>query len=111
MFEFIRDTKNDLIEKFIKEKIDEIVEDFGDVLYVEIDTVDRVLHLEVELEGENEPIEVTIAYDIEKNDDYYFIVKDISVSKYWMEALAIKYVKNKKRLIPSYYGFLINLIL
>lgn len=77
--------------------INRIIKEFGKMLKFEVDSKNKIIYALLELKGENEPVEIKISgYEIVKeNEEYYFTMSDISVSKEWMEILAKEYLHKK----------------
>jgi hypothetical protein len=75
----------------------------GRMINLQIDSKRKSIHLELELKGEAERIQIQIpSYEVvQEGETTYVELGEIRVSREWMNALAQKYLKNQRFEVPS----------
>ena len=109
----LQKAKDSALAKVVQMIANHFFEDIGKVLELRIDSQEKKILLQLLLQGESEPVSVAIhKYQIVQIDqDYFFIVDDITITKEWMDTLAKKYFLHKKFAIPSAYAKYLNKII
>jgi len=75
----------------------------GDVSNLSVDTNSNAISLTLQLAGESEAVTINISsYEfIERDGQDYFIVREFSTSKSWLDIAVKKYVPNLQFKTPS----------
>ena len=83
------------------------------MLNLNIDSKRKKIDMEIKLLGENETVKVNVGrYKLVHEGGKYFIeVKDISVSKKWMEVIAKNYVEGRKIPVSDKVAKTLNLVI
>jgi hypothetical protein len=70
---------------------------YGKITELKIDSTNKSLQLELELKGEPQKLWIYIhRYElIEQSGEMQFVIKEISISREWINALAQEFVLNK----------------
>jgi hypothetical protein len=78
----------------------------GKVVMFSLDSIDKKVSVSLDLKGEKETIRLDVlTYDILKEGGrFYFVVKELSSSREWVEVAAKKYLKEKRMGIPRILG-------
>jgi hypothetical protein len=92
-----------LAELGLKEYLNRRYSSVGKVLSLKIDKTARKVCIELELNGESQPVQVTIErYElIETNDGLFLEIKELSSSRAWLTSLAPLLLKDKKFPLPK----------
>ena len=83
-----------------------LLEPYGRATLLRINTVEKSVHVEVELKGETTPVSVELTeYDLTKKGERYFVmVKEIQTSREWLTTLARQRVCNSPFELPPQVG-------
>ena len=86
---------------------------YGEITELKIDSTNKSLQLELELKGDPQKLWIYVhRYELmEQKGEMQFLVKDISVSREWISALAQEFLLNKPFPIPPEIARLIPMIL
>lgn len=100
---FRRDCTDAVASQLIIKWVNLQLTKIGRMINLKIDSKLKTVHVELELEGETEPIHVEIPkYSIIREGETTFIeLTEIQVSREWMNVLVEKYLKEKRFEIPS----------
>jgi len=95
--------KDPLLSKILKIFLARFISDFGEVSNLSIDTNSKAISLTLQLVGESEPVTIDISsYEfVEQDGQDYFIVREFSTSKSWLDIAVKKYAPNLQFQIPS----------
>ena len=98
--------KDSALAKVLQMIVNHFFDDIGKVLELRIDSKAKKILLQVLLQGESEPVSIAIhTYKIVKKEQgYFFIVDDMTITKEWMDRVAKKYFVQKPLAIPSHYA-------
>ena len=90
-----------------------IGEDIGKIHRLEIDSAVKKISLSLQLKGESEPVVINITrYEIIKEEGALcFKIKELNISKEWMDALFSKLLKDKAIEIPHKYAGILKIII
>ena len=83
---------------------------YGRATDLRIDSTEKTISVEVQLNGESVPVKVDItSYDISREDDRYFAtIKEIQTSREWLTALARNKLLNERFERPAQAGRLLT---
>jgi hypothetical protein len=95
--------KDPLFSKILKIFLSRFISDFGKVSNLSIDTKSKAISLALQLVGESEPVTLNISsYEfIEQDGQDYFVVREFTTSKSWLDIAVKKYAPNLQFKIPS----------
>ena len=95
--------KDPLLSKTLKIFLARFISDFGEVSNLSIDTKSKAISLTLQLVGESEPVTINVSsYEfIIRDGQDYFIVREFSTSKSWLDIVLKKYAPNLQFQIPS----------
>jgi|GEM_PF-1183665 len=104
--------KNELISALIKLATSNYLETngFGQMRDFSIDTDAKSFAFSVNLKGESVPLRVAVPkYEIVKEGaKVFFVAKNIATDREWLNAVAVKYLKEKKiEIAPKYSMFML----
>ena len=107
--------KNELISMILKLTTSGYLEKngFGKMRDFAIDTESKSFTFSVDLKGESMPLRVAVSkYEIvHENGKLYFVVKNISTDKEWLNLAAKKFLQETKLEIPSKYSIFVMLVM
>jgi hypothetical protein len=80
----------------------------GKIISFSLNSLEKKASVSLDLRGEKETIRLDVLkYEILKQGrKYYFVVRDLSSSREWVEVAAKKYLKEKRMEIPKTLGAL-----
>jgi hypothetical protein len=86
---------------------------YGRATHLHLDSKAKSIRVEVELNGENSPVEIEILkYEIRKQGDRYFaLVHEIRTSREWLTTLAATQLRDARFELPAQLGRLLQLAL
>jgi hypothetical protein len=107
-----RQGKDLALSAAIEKIAEKYVSPFGKVLSFHLDSAGRSMKISVYLKGESEPVTVAIhEYEIVHQADTSFVLlKDISASRPWMEALSQEYLQNRMIKIPNHIAKMLGFL-
>jgi hypothetical protein len=88
----------------IKNGLNIFIKKFGEIKNLKIDSQNKAITLDIFLKGEADTIILNIEnYKFFKDDDdiYYIKIFDISANRYWIDAIAKVFTRDKQFPIPS----------
>jgi hypothetical protein len=87
--------------------------EIGAMLKLDIDSASKRIYLQTLLEGENEPIDVTIGrYELkEEGGNYTLALHDVKISRPWMQKLLADQLEGRAFPIPSEYAKMMGVVL
>jgi hypothetical protein len=107
--------KNELISAVLKIATATYLETngFGTMRDFSIDTMHKAFSFSVELRGETRPLQVAVPkYDLIKDKGaLFFVVRDVSTDKAWINQAAKMFLKEKRIEIPGKYATLVQLVM
>ena len=82
------------------------------MLKFNLDSKTKRIETEVMLDGEKEPLSVTVGrYELtEENGRYFLKLYDISTSRAWIDTLAASYLEGKAFEIPDTYAKILKTV-
>ena len=88
----IKEGKEALVAKWVNSQI----EDYGIISDLEIDTLKKIVCINLQLKGEKETFKVTfINYEIKNVEDETFIyIEEIKTEREWLDLLLTRYIDN-----------------
>jgi len=117
IIDVLRDTKNQAIAAIAKKFVNAMIHDYGEMVNLQIDSLNKTIRLEVLLKGEQESVFLTINnYTIVQQGDSFFLeFKTISASREWIDAaiqnIVIPRIAPLRQLkIESQYAKIIDLL-
>lgn len=83
------------------------------MLKLDLDSKKKRLSAELMLEGEAEPLYITVErYELfEENDVHYLRIQEVSTSRIWLNTLAEQYLEGRRFEIPSKYAHLLRIVM
>jgi hypothetical protein len=80
-----------------------LLEPYGQATRLRLNSEEKSIHVEVELKGETEPVQVELTgYDVRRHGTRYFAtVKEIRTSRDWLTTLAQTRVCNSRFELPA----------
>ncbi len=101
------------LSKAAQVAINNFIKEYGKIVHLNIDSTNKTIDLEILLEGEAQPLAVTIKeYDILQKEGQYFVkIDNIQTSRAWINTLATNYLNGKTFAIPKEYASVIQKIL
>jgi hypothetical protein len=95
-----------------RHQINKRIEDYGEMLRLNIDSSTKAIEMELLLKGEAHPIILFIEeYVIEEDaSGLSILIKRISTSREWMTAAAQHFLQGKKFPIPAEYAGVLKLV-
>jgi hypothetical protein len=107
--------KNELISAVLKLATASYLESngFGTMRDFSIDTTHKAFSFSVDLKGESKPLHVAVSkYDLLKDRGMlFFVVRDVSTDKAWINQAAKMFLKEKRIEIPGKYSTLVQLVM
>jgi len=113
MLKKLKKLKDTGISSSIRLAINTQIKSFGEIKQLELDTLNKSLAMEVELEGEERPVMIEInRYEIvQKNDRHFLTIYEVSTSKVWFNKMSSGYLEGKEFKIPRKYVKFIKALL
>lgn len=100
--------KNELVSLLLKLSLSTYLESnsFGQMREFHIDTDAKSFVFSIDLKGEKAPLRVVVSkYEVQKEGGkVYFVAKNLTTDKEWLNLVAKKYLQEKKVEIPSKYS-------
>jgi len=107
--------KNELISAVLKIATASYLESngFGTMREFSIDTTHKAFSFSVDLKGESKPLMVAVPkYELVKDRGMlFFVVRDVSTDKAWINQAAKMFLKEKRIEIPGKYSALVQLVM
>jgi len=104
--------KDHAVSLAVQKAFDHNMKGIGKMLEFRLDSQKKTIHFTVMLEGEHEPLEVTVErYTILNEGTKSFILIDaIKTSRKWIDVLSSQYLVGKKMELPQEYANIIAMI-
>ncbi len=105
--------KDIAISKGLQVTANNLIQEYGRVLKLNVNSQDKSIDLEVMLEGELEPISVKIGrYTVtEENGKKFITVDNIETSRAWLNKVANNFLNGKRFALPQKYADIIESII
>jgi len=88
------------------------INEYGEMLKLNLDSKNKNIEIEVMFEGEKEPLKVYIQkYAIMQEEEKHFVqIKSIQTSRTWLNTIASSYLEGKNIEIPSRYAKILKVL-
>ena len=110
----LNNAKDRLLATGAKAHVNKLIERYGTLVDLQLNTVDRSLSLTLLLKGEGTPIEIRVhEYTLLTTDGKSVLVIDgskIDTSREWLTALIRDQVVEKRLVIPENLGWVVQLV-
>ena len=110
----LNNAKDRLLATGAKAHVNKLIERYGTLVDLQLNTVDRSLSLTLLLKGEGTPIEIRVhEYTLLTADGKSVLVIDgskIDTSREWLTALIRDQVVEKRLVIPKNLGWVVQLV-
>ena len=95
-----------------KVAINNQIKEFGKMLKLDLNSKEKSIAMEVMLEGEVEPLSVTVKkYEmIQEGERHFLTISGVSTSRAWINTLASSYLEGKRFEIPAEYAKLLKVV-
>jgi hypothetical protein len=105
--------KDKMLALFLRQRLNDVLQDAGTVESLSIDTQERVIHLALRLEGEADPVTCDVrGYNIlSAGEARYLQIGETTVSKGWLDVLVRRFLVGKRFRLPGEYGDLVKRLL
>ena len=78
---------------------------------LKIDSDGKIIEASAMLKGETSPIKVRLTYELSTTPDGPVTIRDISVSREWMNLLATEFLQNKEVPLPPKTAKFLRMVL
>ena len=104
--------KDAALSKGVKVAINGYIKEYGKMLKLNLDSKNKSISLEVLLEGEKEPLTVTVQrYELtEEKGKHLLKIYGIQTSRAWINTMAASYLEGKSFEIPNEYAKMLKVI-
>jgi len=94
------------ISKAAQVALNRYISDFGKLLSLRLDSKHKSIALEIMLDGESEPLSVSIAHYklYEEKGHFRLSVRGITTSRRWLDTVAASYLEGKTFEVPDAYA-------
>ena len=108
----LQEGKDKTLSLGVKQAVNYKFKEIGEMLKFNLDSINKTIELEILLEGEKEPLHVTVHhYEITQEGDKHFLVaRDITTSRQWINTLAKQYLAGQRLEIPTEYASMLKLV-
>ena len=110
----LNNAKDRLLATGARARLNKLIEGYGTLVDLQLNTVDRSLSLTLLLKGEGTPIEIRVhEYTLFTEDGQSVLVIDgskIDTSREWLTALIRDQVVEKRLVIPENLGWVVQLV-
>ena len=110
----LNNAKDRLLATGARARLNKLIERYGTLVDLQLNTVDRSLSLTLLLKGEGTPIEIRVhEYTLFTEDGQSVLVIDgskIDTSREWLTALIRDQVVEKRLVIPENLGWVVQLV-
>ena len=110
----LNNAKDRLLATGARARLNKLIERYGTLVDLQLNTVDRSLSLMLLLKGEGTPIEIRVhEYTLFTEDGQSVLVIDgskIDTSREWLTALIRDQVVEKRLVIPENLGWVVQLV-
>ena len=89
------------------------IREYGEMLKFNLDSKNRCIEVEVMLDGEKEPLEVTVErYELSEEDGKNFLkLYGIKTSRTWIDTVAASYLEGRAFEIPAEYVKMLKIVI
>ncbi|MRI83925.1 MAG: hypothetical protein C6I00_05835 [Nitratiruptor sp.] len=94
----VKNIKEKIVALAMKQLFNRHIQEFGEILYLGLDSENKEIEMEVMLRGEQEPLIVRVrGYEIvEEDGNYYLIANQIETSREWIDTLIANSMANRR---------------
>ncbi|WP_292660030.1 hypothetical protein [Nitratifractor sp.] len=109
----VQGMKDRILSKGAQLAINAKIREFGKMLKLDLDSKRKSLEMEVMLEGEKEPLFVSVErYEFfEEDGGYYLRVFGVRTSRAWIDAVASSYLEGRRFEIPAEYAKILRSVI
>ena len=109
----IRKLKDKTLSRGLALALDNRIRQYGRILDLRLDSLNKRLELEILLKGEAEPLQIRIEnYEVrEEAGRWYLLAKELKTSREWIETLAREYLSERPIEIPERYAKMLRLVI
>jgi len=110
------ESKDAFLGSRAKEKVNQFIKPYGEVLELRLNSAARTLFATVQLKGESSPIEISVhEYSVARNDNGQMFVsiggRHVETSREWLTRLISNKLGEQKIRVPEGFGWLIQLLI
>lgn len=107
-----RKMKDATLSKGVKIAINHKVKEYGKMIKLNLDSDNKMIELQLLLDGEKEPLHVTVNhYKLsEEHGRHYLVAENIVTSRAWINTVASQYLHGQKFEIPEEYAKLLKIV-
>jgi hypothetical protein len=116
MFSFIGNTlkagRDTVLSTGTRIAINNQIKEYGEMLKLNLNSEKKSIEMEVMLEGEKEPLTVTVKkYVMTQDGDKHFLkIQGVKTSRAWINTMASSYLEGKTFEIPAEYAKLLKVV-
>jgi|ERR1700741_2980052 hypothetical protein len=108
--------KDAIVALGTKEKFNQLIQPYGEILELSLDSAARALSATIRLKGEAEPVKILVReYDVSQDQEgQIFVAIDgsrIETSREWLTKLINEKLGEKKLPIPERFGWIVQYLL
>ncbi len=105
--------KDKMIGLFLRQRLNDLLQEVGSVEALAIDTENKTLKVELQLEGEPTPVTLDVrSYRIIVEQGKSFLqIGETAVSREWMQTLVRRFLVGKRIALPEEYSDLVERLL
>ena len=104
--------KDAALSKGAKIAINNQIKEYGEMLKLNLDSEKKSIEMEVMLEGEKEPLTVTVEkYAMTQEGEKHFLkIQGVKTSRAWINTVASSYLEGKTFEIPAEYAKMLKVV-
>jgi len=112
MYNSLHAGKDTVLSVWTRMAINYLINEYGEMLKLNLDSKNKNIEIEVMFEGEKEPLKVYIQkYAIMQEEKKHFVqIKSIQTSRTWLNTIASFYLEGKNIEIPSVYAKILKVL-